>query len=753
MRNLIRWSSASLVCLLLASCGSEAPQTSTVSVQASRAQIQPASPYDKLVQQLYVGYFGRPADPAGLAYFTASYQAFGAPTTMPELLTAYGQRPDIRTLVDIFAASQESAELYPGGGYKFIRAVYNNLFNRDPDLDGGEYWANKLNYNVISRANAVMAIIAGAQGSDAQKIADKLAAASAFTREVDARSLHRAYDGQLSNALARGFLAAVPSFADTEASSASLGATLTQIAQLAAGNYSDVDAGARRIVMLASASQLEANRDKLDEFAAALVSDLNRKAGLHGPKWTADVTLAGPDPATIREQVKPYQGIFLVGRVPVPTFNGSPYLDFYRQPECEQIGLAADGVSATHVLELRSTDARCNGGSTLSVLRGRTDAQDNGDVRRKLGEMIAYHSHGEASNANWQQRYQSTHALWAGGWLRTDPLPFWEEIGLYLNEQITNVQTGSGQQRKDAFINCISSNNEMCEANLHGSPRLIFFEGPGKAGVNYSDDSVGFDSSELADNSVHAKYLSLLSCSTQNFLVEKSMGTSLLMAGRSLLTRGFVTDVFISSAAEEVQIRNNYSQLSKGATYADIMFNEDLSFTATQGDPYITFRERATGAQPHLAIDGKRYYGGSQIIPMTMPDAVGGSSTQRMITLSNSGSADLKLLVPAFVEQTGYDDGKGGPPEYEYGYRAQYLPGGSITFSDGRVEEPVPHQMGGGISLTLKPGASVVVPYQLAVRTEKDKPKATGVFTGRIAIRSDDPNSSNNVIIFTTRVR
>jgi mono/diheme cytochrome c family protein len=168
-----------------------------------------ATDYYDLVQRLYVAYFGRPADAGGLVYFANNYLNAGAPTAIGGLQNAYVSNAVVKSLIDSFAISAESQALYPGDNATFINAVYRNLFNRDAELAGRDYWASGIDSGTITRANAAVAIMAGAQGSDLALVNKKNAVAVAFTASLDTSTKILAYDGLDANVVVRTMLAAV----------------------------------------------------------------------------------------------------------------------------------------------------------------------------------------------------------------------------------------------------------------------------------------------------------------------------------------------------------------------------------------------------------------------------------------------------------------------------------------------------------------------------------------------------------------
>lgn len=181
---------ASLSAALISCGGAPAPHTGEVLAArqagpAAGAAVQ-ASDYHDVIQQIFIAYFGRPADPGGLKYFQELFLRLGAPTTLDGIARVYGTHADLRLTIDAFGSSKESQDLYTGDDADFINAIYTNLFNRDADAGGKEYWASLLQKKAITRGNAAITIMLGAARTDAGIIANKTLAASLYTAAQDA---------------------------------------------------------------------------------------------------------------------------------------------------------------------------------------------------------------------------------------------------------------------------------------------------------------------------------------------------------------------------------------------------------------------------------------------------------------------------------------------------------------------------------------------------------------------------------------
>lgn len=223
MKTILKIAPLCALPLLLAACGGagndsaaqapRAPMAAATTTQSTAV----AADYKPLLQQVYVAYFGRPADPAGLDFYTQRYLEAGAPLKLADMYAAYGGNPQLKALIDSFANSDESAALYPGNDETFVTAIYRNLFNRDPDSAGQAFWVGKIHSGELTRAGTALAIMAGAQTSDSATISSKLSVATTFTTGLNTALRANSYDGMAATAEARSVLARVDQATDLAA--------------------------------------------------------------------------------------------------------------------------------------------------------------------------------------------------------------------------------------------------------------------------------------------------------------------------------------------------------------------------------------------------------------------------------------------------------------------------------------------------------------------------------------------------------
>ena len=129
--------------------------------------LQAEKPSRISLTKLYIATFDRAPDAQGLQYWLNSGL-------------------DMESIAKSFFDQKETQAQYPQGySYKrFIYNVYNNLFQREPDAEGLEYWLRSLESNRVSRSLFILSVTNGALGDDADILTNKVLVGLAF---VDAQ--------------------------------------------------------------------------------------------------------------------------------------------------------------------------------------------------------------------------------------------------------------------------------------------------------------------------------------------------------------------------------------------------------------------------------------------------------------------------------------------------------------------------------------------------------------------------------------
>ncbi len=247
MRTLLKTTLPLLSLLVLTACGGGDPATPAQQPRQLSAIRQgdtarTAADYTTIVEQLYISYFGRPADAGGLANFAAQMVTLNAPTDIRQLNSAYSSDVNIRGLIDTFGNSTESQALYSGDNETFVKAIYQNVLGRPPLDPGLQFWKGALDSGTMTRANASLQIMGGAlantsaQGQqDAQLIANRVAVGTTFTAHLDTDAEKSAYSGKTAAASARSMLAAVNAGTDPVAYQATVDSTIAALVTAASG--------------------------------------------------------------------------------------------------------------------------------------------------------------------------------------------------------------------------------------------------------------------------------------------------------------------------------------------------------------------------------------------------------------------------------------------------------------------------------------------------------------------------------------
>lgn len=226
-----------------------------------------ATTFTTELQKLYVAYFNRPADPAGLAFWNNVVTNAGGSTA---------------AVSAEFAKSAEYKAIYSGmSNTQIINQVYTNLFGHAPDPEGRTYWVKALDDGIFTIDKIVAEVANGAQGTDKTAFANKTTAAAAFTTAVDTDAEIAAYSGTAANLAAKAFIASITTDASlqTALTPATLDATVASV----------VKAGTAFTLAGGLADLLAANEAK----AAFLVTaDGDDKADTSATKVSLDAEVA-----------------------------------------------------------------------------------------------------------------------------------------------------------------------------------------------------------------------------------------------------------------------------------------------------------------------------------------------------------------------------------------------------------------------------------------------------------------------------
>lgn len=128
-------------------------------------------PTEESVTKLYVATFNRAPDAAGLNYWLND-----SGLQLEEIAQSFFDQP-------------ETQEAYPPGSSNldFVEDIYINLFNRESDQAGLDYWVGELNLGRIEKAVFILAVINGAQdtiefGNDATILTNKTTVGLEFAK-------------------------------------------------------------------------------------------------------------------------------------------------------------------------------------------------------------------------------------------------------------------------------------------------------------------------------------------------------------------------------------------------------------------------------------------------------------------------------------------------------------------------------------------------------------------------------------------
>ena len=101
--------------------------------------------------ELYVAYFNRAPDSAGLLFWGS---ALADGMSMEDIARMFFDQPETQAL---YGGSSRTGD--------FVSAIYNNVYGRDPDPEGFEYWTGLIDDGILDQSQVILAMIDGAKAA------------------------------------------------------------------------------------------------------------------------------------------------------------------------------------------------------------------------------------------------------------------------------------------------------------------------------------------------------------------------------------------------------------------------------------------------------------------------------------------------------------------------------------------------------------------------------------------------------------
>ncbi|MCA9999152.1 MAG: DUF4214 domain-containing protein, partial [Anaerolineales bacterium] len=130
------------------------------------------------VQQIYVAYYGRPADPGGLNWWADELEKNDG--RLKDIINEFGASEEYNTRFGSLSTSQ------------LLSNLYQQMFGRTAEQSGLDWWREQIDAGTFTLGEAALAIAEGAQDGDAPDrttLTKRTQVAQTFTSQIEAQSL------------------------------------------------------------------------------------------------------------------------------------------------------------------------------------------------------------------------------------------------------------------------------------------------------------------------------------------------------------------------------------------------------------------------------------------------------------------------------------------------------------------------------------------------------------------------------------
>ncbi|WP_437806405.1 hypothetical protein [Sorangium sp. So ce1078] len=222
-------------------------------------------------------------------------------------------------------------------------------------------------------------------------------------------------------------------------------------------------------------------------------------------------------------------------------------------------------------------------------------------------------SDGELTQAQYEQQAQS---FYAAGWLFTQPAA----------DRLSTVWSPDLTTQRQLWLDRLSETSQYAFVSVHGSSASQWLGG-----------SMYLDGRDYQARPPRSLFLDLQSCSNGYFWDPDYLGGWLLFSGEVLAIRAFTSPVFIvGDPVPSAQLQT----LAHGLTLGEARLGTaPIDIDVLLGDPTLRLRPRATGGSTVTVSEPELVFP-----PISTPSVTIPHVAERFITLTNSGSAPIKLF-------------------------------------------------------------------------------------------------------------
>ncbi|HEB27760.1 MAG TPA: DUF4214 domain-containing protein, partial [Porticoccus sp.] len=127
-----------------------------------------------LAQQMYVAYYGRAGDPAGVNHWA---EQFDGSNNLDAVLSDFGN-------------SQEYSDNFASLSHEeLVNGLFQQMFNRSPETDGLNFYVGRLESGQATLASIAKQIADGAQDDDELSLGNKITVANTFTDRIESDAI------------------------------------------------------------------------------------------------------------------------------------------------------------------------------------------------------------------------------------------------------------------------------------------------------------------------------------------------------------------------------------------------------------------------------------------------------------------------------------------------------------------------------------------------------------------------------------